>query len=237
MVHNNNRDIRKKSIMRIRILDNRIPKLTTLLLGLLIVWFMTSPALVSAMAGFGGYISEKLLGDGTNEALYLGDGTNELTVLGSGPVVSTLGATSSSAGNIVTMTMTGNLQSLNGMPQAGVWFQWGYSPVMVFNTTQVTASSAGEQTTNINPDAGKNVYYRFIASTDSTTYGAIQSLPVVGGGHGVSYWMLNTLLPIAIAAVILIGVLILTGNPILALVASIVGLAGFYIVLALVSSF
>jgi len=223
--------------IRVWFTDTQLTKMTASLLLLLLVWFLISPVLVSAMAGFGGYISEKLLGDGTNEALYLGDGTNELTVLGSGPVVSTLGATSSSASNIVTMTMTGNLQNLNGMPEANIWFQWGYSPVMVFNTTSTTVTSTGEQTVDINPDAGEDVYYRFIASTDSISYGSVQLLPVVGGGHGVSYWMLDTLLPIVIAAIILIAVLLLTGNPILALISSIIGLAGFYIVLALVSSF
>ncbi len=219
------------------VLDNRISKLSALLLGLLIVWSLLSPALVSAMAGFGGYISEKLLGDGTNEMLYLGDGTNALTVLGTAPIVSTGMATSSSAGNVVTMTMTGNLQSLNGMPNALVRFQWGYSPIMVFNTTQVSVSSTGDQTVVINPDAGKAVYYRFVASTDGTAYGSIRSLSVVGGGHGFSYWMLHTLLPIVVAAVILIATLLLTGNPILALVASVIGLAGFYIIQALVNSF
>ena len=217
--------------------DTRLPKLTTLLLLFLLTWVIVSPSIISAFAGFGGYISEQLLGDGTNEALYLGDGTNELTVLGSGPVISTGVATSSSAGNVVTMTITGDLQSLNGMPEAVVWFQWGYSPVMVHNTTPATISATGQQMASINPDAGADVYYRFVSSTDGTSYGSIQCLPVVGGGHGVSYWMLNTLLPIIIAAVILISVLLLTGNPILALVSSIIGLAGFYIVLALVSSF
>jgi len=140
--------------------------------------------------------------------------------------------------NLVTMVMTGNLQDLNGMPQAGVWFRWGYSPTTMVNTTApVTVTSTGEQTASINPDAGETVYYRFQASTDGIASGPVRYLPVVGGGHGISYWMLNTLLPIVIAAVILITVLLLTGNPILALVASVVGLAGFYIVLALVSSF
>jgi len=224
-------------VTRIWVIDNRIPKLTTLLLALLVVWFLVSPSLVSAMAGFGDYISEKLLGDGTNEALYLGDGVNDLTVLGSTPVVSTLGATSSSAGNVVSMVMTGDLQDMNGMPQADVWFQWGYSPTMAYTTTATTVSSTGERTETINPNAGTDVYYRFVASTDGTSYGIIQTLPVVGGGHGASYWMLNVLLPIAIAATILIAMLFLTGNPIVALVAAVVGLAGFYIVLALVSSF
>jgi hypothetical protein len=135
------------------------------------------------------------------------------------------------------MTMTGDLQDLNGMPNASTWFQWGYSPVMVFNTTQVTVTSTGDQTVTINPDAGKDVYFRFVASTDGIAYGSIQSLSAVGGGHGISYWMLNTLLPIVIAAVILIAILLLTGNPILALISSVIGLATFYIVLALASSF
>jgi len=223
-------------MIRVWIQDSRISKMMTVLLGLLVLWCLVSPVMVSAVAGFGGYISEKMLGDGTNEALYLGDGTNDLTVLGSGPVISTVGATSSSAGNIVTMTMTGNLQSLNGMPQADVWFRWGYAPDMATTTAVSVVTVTGVQTAVINPDAGKSVYYQFTASTDSTSYGAVRLLPIAGGGHGVSYWMLNTLLPIVIAAVILIAVLMLTGNPILALIASIIGLAGFYIILAMVSS-
>jgi hypothetical protein len=190
-----------------------------------------------AFAGFGEYISEKLLGDGANEMLYLGDSTNELTVLGSSPVVATVGATSSSAGNIVTMVMTGNLQSLNGMPRADTWFCWGYAADAMVNTTAVvTVAAAGEQVATISPDAGKTVYYRFYASTDGIASGAIRELVAVGGGHGLSYWLLNTLLPIVVASIILITVLILTGNPMLALIASVIGLAGFYIVLALVSS-
>jgi hypothetical protein len=200
------------------------------------MWVVASPLMVSAMAGFGGYISEKLIGDGTNEVQYLGDGTNDLTVLGSGPVISTITATSSSAGNIVTMTMTGNLQSLNGMPEANVWFRWGYAPGAMTSTTPATVTVTGEKTASINPNAGATVYYQFVSSTDGTSYGAIRSLPAVGGGHGVSYWLLNTLLPIVVAAVILIGVLLLTGNPLVALVAAVVGLAAFYIILALVSA-
>lgn len=218
--------------------DARLPKMVVLLLIALIIWALVSPSMVSAMAGFGGYISEKLLGDGTNEMLYLGDGTNELTVLGLAPVVSTGTATSSSAGNVVTMTVTGNLQDLNGMPRADTYFQWGYSSGGLSNTTTTsTETTTGIKTAIINPDAGEDVYYRFVASTDGTAYGSIQYLPIVGGGHGISYWMLNTLLPIVIAMIILIGVLLLTSNPIVALISAVIGLVGFYIILALVSLF
>lgn len=220
------------------IMDNRPCRLTTLTLLVALLGVLLLPITVSAFAGFGDYISERLLGDGVSEALYLGDGANDLTVLGSSPIASTLGATSSSAGNVVTMTMNGNLHDLNGMPRADVRFRWGYSPsAMVYFTAIDTVSSTGERTAVIYPNAGETVYYQFMAGTDGTSYGLVESLPVVGGGHGVSYWMLNTLLPIVVAGIILVGVLLLTGNPILALVAGIVGLAGFYIVLALVSSF
>lgn len=224
-------------MIRVWARDNRISGLVSLLIVLLIIWALISPVLVSAVAGFGDYISEKLLGNGTNEALHLGNGSNELIVLGSGPVITTVGATSTSAGGTITMTMQGNLQSLNGMPRADVWFAWGYSAGTMTNTTATsTITSAGVQTAIINPSVGKVVFYQFRSSTDGTSYGEVKSL-VAGGGHGVGYWLLNTLLPIVIASTILIGVLLLTGNPLVALVAAVIGLAGFYIVLALVSSF
>ncbi len=218
-------------------LDGRVTKLMTILLIISIVMVIMLPSMVSALSGFGDYISEKSLGNGVDESLYLGNGINGLIVLGSIPIISTGSASSSSAGDVVTMIITGNLQNLNGIPRANVWFQWGYSPIMVFNTTVVTVTTAGEQTAIINPDAGSTVYYRFLSSTDGIAYGSIRSLSAVGGGHGVSYWLLNTLLPIVFASVIIIAVLLLTGNPILALISSVIGLAGFYIVLTLVSSF
>ncbi len=225
-----------KSMMWCWRADKSASWLSTLLLVLLLAWFLVPPTVLFATAGFGGYISEKLLGDGANEMLYLGSGTS-LTVLGSSPVISTGPATSSSAGNIVTMTMAGDLQSLNGMPRADVWFRWWYALDALANTTVAsTISSVGAHEADINPSAGSEVYYQFVASTDGISYGSIRSLPAVGGGHGISYWMLNTLLPIVIASIILISALALTRNPIVSLLASLIGLAGFYIVLALVSS-
>lgn len=217
--------------------DGRVIKLTALLLLSLILWSVASPIATSAMVGLGGYISEKLLGNGTNAMLSLGDGTNNLTVVGSGPAVATGVATSYPTGNLATVAMTGNLQSLNGMPRADVWFRWGYTPGSMSNATAVvTVTSTGEQTASINPNAGAVVYYRFQASTDGTSSGAILSITAVGSGHVASHWMLNALLPILVASAILIGVFLLTRNPLAAFVSAIVGLVGFYLVLALVSS-
>lgn len=213
-------------------------KLFTALLLLAIVWIVIYPVYISAFAGFGGYISEKLLGNGTDESLYLGDGINDLTVLGTGPVISTLGATSSSSGGVVSMVVKGNLQNLNGMPRADVWFVWGYSAATMNNTTAInTVTTTGVQTVTINPNAGTTVYYQFRSSTDSTVVGAVRSLTAVGGGHGVSYWLLQTLLPIIVAAVILVGVLILTRNPLAAFGAGVIGLVGYYLVQAVVNIF
>ena len=61
--------------------DRLVARSLTPFLLTLLVLVLVSPGLVSAFAGFGGYISEKMLGDGTNEALYLGASANELTVL------------------------------------------------------------------------------------------------------------------------------------------------------------
>jgi len=204
---------------------------------LLLGCVLTIPYTASAFAGLGGYISEQLLGDGTGEMLYLGDGTNGAMVLGSAPIVSTGTASSSSAGNTVTMTMHGTLYTLNGMPEADVWFSWGYTPTaMVYTTPTVTVTSTGERTADIHPNAGAAVYYQFHAGTDGTASGLVQNLPVVGGGHGVSYWMLNILLPVVLALVILVTALMLTRSLILALLSSVIGLAGYYIILAMIGT-
>jgi len=214
----------------------RAQKLAAVCLLLLLAWLFVSPTALSAFAGLGGYISEKMLGDGTNEALHLGDGTNQLSVLGSGPIVFTGTATSTSAGGIVSATLHGNLASLNGMPKADVWFVWGYAPGVMTNTTaQVSVTTLGDKTATINPLAGKTVYYRFVGGTDGTTSSGILSV-LAGGAHGLSYWLMSTLLPLIIAAVILIMSFATTRNPIIALIAMIIGLVGFYIVLAIVST-
>lgn len=207
-----------------------LPLLALLLaLGLLIL----SPTLVSAFAGFGGYIGEKLLGDGTNEALYLGDGTNEMIVLGSGPVTSTLPVMSSTTAGGGQAVLRGNLGSLNGMPRADVWFVWGYSPSVLTNSTSAkTVFGAGEQSATITGfETKQDVYYQFVASTDGTSSGAVMSFVADKG-----FALLEVALPIVIALAILIFIISATGNPILALLGSLIGLIGFYIVMAMLEA-
>ena len=202
---------------------------------LLLVWITgLSTSSSSAFVGFGGYVSEKLLGN-SNNVLYLGDEASELVVLGSCPTVSTGTATSTSIGGTISATLRGNLSNLNGMPRADVWFVWGYSPsAMVYSTTLSTVTTTGEQTATISPDVGDTVYYQFRSSTDGTSAGATRSF-VAGGGHGASHWMINTLLPIIVAGVVLVSVFLLTSNPIAAFLVAVLGVVGYYVILAIAS--
>jgi len=94
------------------------------LLALILSVLILSPALITAFSGYGGYISEQTLGDGTNENQYLGDGSNYFEIVGSGPAVSTQEPTV----GVEEATLKGTVDSLNGMEEADVWFEWGYSP-------------------------------------------------------------------------------------------------------------
>lgn len=213
--------------------------LMSLLLFSILSLILVMPGIVSAFAWFGGYISEKTLGDGTNEVHYLGYTGMELTVLGAGPTVSTLplASLSTSEGGVVSATLQGNLLNLNNMPRAEVWFNWGYSATGLTNSTStVTVTTTGVKTAVINPVAGEQVYYQFVSATDGTAYGSTKSF-LAGAGHGTSYWMLHTLLPIIVALVTLVGVLLFICNPLAAFIAAVIGLVGFYVVQALVSLF
>lgn len=208
--------------------------LVSLSLLLFILAALANPLIVSAFSGYGGYISEKTLGDGVGEDLYLGNGTNFLSIVGTAPVITTVSAVSS---NPSSSTLTGNIASLNGMPSASFWFVWGYSPSSLVYTSAVTATTTtGQKTAVINPSAGGVVYYQFRASTDGISYGSVKSFDAAGG-HTLSRWMLQTLLPIAIAAVLVITVFLLSGNPLAALMAGTVGLIGFYLIQAMTSLF
>ncbi len=207
-------------------------RLAAVLVLLLLVWVLVSPTLVSAYAGLGDYISEKLLGGAgaTDASLYLGDSANGPTVLGSGPAITTNAVTDAiitSGGTIA--TLRGALTDLNGMPQADVWFVWGYDPSAMVNTTPViTVFAIGDQTAAI---AGYNseqeVYCQLRAGTDGTSRGAVQSFRVEGGTGG---WLLWNILTLVIAMGMFILILRFSGNLIVALVGTIIGILAIAIV-------
>jgi hypothetical protein len=206
---------------------NQRYKLLTALSLILLMFIVFNPVIVRAFAGFGDYMSELALGNGTNGDLYLGDGTNELTVLGTIPVISTLAATDVKEDGGGTATLRGTLTSLNGMPRADYYFRWGYSSGSLTNTTaSVSTAVTGTFTTVITGfDIQKEVFYQFYSGTDGTALGGVLSFPPVDAGFN----LLNTALLALIALIIIIVVFKFSGNPITALVLAIIGIVAFVI--------
>ena len=206
---------------------NIIPtkKLIYALIVSMLVLLMTSPLSIDAFAGLGGYISEKMLGDGTNEALYLGTTGGSLPVLGSCPLISTgtvnnMGFPASGA----TADLHGTITSLNGMPNADYWFMWGYTSGAIVNSTaKVNTAVAGDKSTTLTGFIpAQRIYYRFYASTDAETYGAVKSFILRDGRSSAMYLLWNILTAI-IAGFMFILILKMSGNPIAALIGTIIG--------------
>ncbi len=202
-------------------------KIASILVVVAVFLLLTSPIVVDAFAGLGGYISEKMLGDGTNETFYLGRTGNSLPVLGSIPIISTGAVTNTDfpASGIATATLHGNLTNLNGLPQAEIWFSWGYNAgVMPFTTPVVTTAVLGDKTATITGfNAAQRVYYRFYGSTDGTTYGTIESF-VVSGGRAAGFYLMWNIVTAVIAAAIFVIVLKMSTNPLVALIGTIIGI-------------
>ncbi len=204
-------------------------------LGLMVlVTVLISPSLLSAYAGLGDYISEKLLGDNVtpSASLYLGDSASGPVVLGSAPFITTLPATDIvSAGGVASATLRGNLSDLNGMPRADVWWVWGYSPATMVNTTAVTTvTTTGVKSTSVaGMNIGVDIYFQFQAGTDGTAIGATETF-LSGGAHGTSYWILTNLLPLVIAVGLFVFIIKLSGSPLAALIGAVIGLMAFLIV-------
>lgn len=217
--------------------NTRKVRAVEIIMAMVLVLLVLMPNVVSAaLLGFGGFLSEKALGNGVGEQLTLGDGSSETIVLGTAPAVATVGASSVSAGG-VTATFRGNLTSLNGMSKADVWFAWGYAPGALTNTTPaVTRTTTGVFTAVVSPTVGVTVYYQARAGTDGLAVGSVLSV-FTGGAHGTSYWLMQTILLIVIAAGIIITVVLVTGNILMAFIYGVVGVIGFYIIQAVVRLF
>lgn len=218
-------------------MSNKVQRWVAVSLLLLIIGVMAIPLVSSAFGGTGGFLSELLIGDGTNETLYLGDGTNENQLLGTCPVVVTGTGTSTSSGGVLTTTLRGTLTDLNGMPSASVWFSWGYTASAdSFTTTPSTVTVTGLTTDTIDAAVGEKVYFTFHGSTDGEAQGLVNSF-IAGGGQGVSYWLMHIILPIVIAGTILVFALIATSNPLYAFGGAVIGLCAYYVIYILIQVF
>ncbi len=207
-------------------------RLFATLILMLMLWIVLNPAFVSAYAGLGGYISEKLLGAAGNAgSLYLGSSTNGPVVLGSGPRITTTQLTSADiALGPGTATLRGDLASLNGMPQAGVYFTWGYNASLTNTTPTITVTTTGEKTATVSFDTKQELYYQFIAGSDGTSLGGVRS---ISSARATSFSFLGNTLIILIAAAIFILIIAKTGDPLAALVGTVIGLIAVYVVKAI----
>lgn len=214
--------------LQMQLFSTLTKRITCALMVMVILWMAVSPTMLSAYAGLGGYISEKMLGSSI-DSLYLSSGSGVM-VLGTAPTVTTLSATGvSDTGGLA--TLNGNLSSLNGMPNANVWFEWGYSAGTMTNVTPtVNVGVAGVQSANlVGIDSSQAVYYRMVSSTDSTVYGNIVDFTT---NRGLAFWLLLNLITLVMAAGILIVAMKvgMTGNWVSALILIIVGLIGIVLV-------
>ncbi len=211
----------------------KIRWLLPLILLSLFAWIQIAPVVVSAYAGLGGYISEKMLSGAAIDSLYLNRTTAGPLVIASGPAISTGAATAIAwPATGTTATLHGTISSLNGMPTASYYFQWGYAPGALTNTTPTTVGAVGDNTATIlHFDPGAvNVYYRFVALTDSTSYGAVASFSggatkgEPGGGPGAGYFLLWNIFTLCIALGMIASIFLLVRDPVAMVVLSILGM-------------
>jgi len=157
-------------------------------------------------------------------------------IIGLAPTVSILAPTVSGK----SATLRGNVSDMNGFPSANVYFEWGYNPGSLTNTTptQVIAGT-GTYTANIITDGPTEgtVYYRFYAEADGTSYAgsSFNTIPL----HPV-YWLLKVLPLVFVAITLLIlAIGFTTGSlemVILSAILTIIGAVGAGVIWQLVAN-
>ena len=215
--------------------DTLTRRLLIIALILSLFWVLLVPfGSILMSSGLGGHVSEQSLSDGTDATPFLGDSADGPILLGTAPTIATLSVTDATIAGVATATLRGTIGSFNSMPRANYWFVWGYSPSALSNTTaEVTVTTTGTKTTGISGFNDKQeVFYQFQASTDGTTEGAVLSFGPVDSGFN----LLNILLPILIAVTIFVFVLGATGQPVIALVGSLIGLLCFAVARAMLDA-
>jgi len=188
---------------------------------LLMVIFSSALAYAS---GWGGYISEKLIGrSGVNNSSLLvgrsGVSNSALDVAMSGVATAT-GATNIYMDGAGThATLNGNLQSLRGFPSVSVYFQWGYDGVYDHSTAAQTMAATGSFSDTIaHFDPSKAVNYRAVVVADGTNYSSPSTF-IASGGIVTGFNLLNaTVVLVYVAMVIFVALAIGSRSTIAALV-------------------
>ena len=193
----------------------------------------------------GGFLSEYLLGRsgvGDSTLTLERDGVSTSTLdIGIGAIVTTQAATNIT---INSGRLNGNLTDLNDFPEADVYFEWGYT--VAYGNVTVTQSLNAPGTFNANIgglSSDTTVHFRTVSKLDGTYYGADQTFDTLAAGavpsDGILGWstegsFIQNFIPVAIAIIILIGVLRRAKNPIQVLIGVTIGLVTFFVVRVLV---
>lgn len=236
-------EIKENSLHLINILDFKqyFKWLTASILVLILL--VTMPYITVLADECGSFISEYLIGRS-------GVSTSTLTLERSGVADSILdvglGAivTTQAATNITlnSGTLNGNLTDLNGMPRASVYFEWGYTAAYGNSTTPQTLTGTGSFNAAISSlTSDTTVHFRSVSETDATYYGADQTFDTLSGSTpstpsggsilGVSSAgnFVQYLIPVAIAVMVLIGVIRNAKSPIHVLLGTVIGLVTFFV--------
>lgn len=185
-------------------------------------WFSLIMALLIALSfcavsvyasGFGGYLSELLVGrSGVSDSNLL---IGRSGVTGSGLDVGMSGiATPTGATNVYMdgagthATINGNLSSLNGFPSVAVYFQWGYDTNYGNTTASQTMVATGAFSADIQHfDPSQTVYYRAVIDADGRNYSSPSSF-VATGAIVTGFNLLNAVVVLAYIAMVIFAVIV-----------------------------
>lgn len=193
--------------------------------GARIWWACVIMGLVLALAfcgiavyasGWGGYISEKLIArDGVGGSNLLiergGVATSGLDVGMSGVLTSpSVTGMYIDAAETAHATLHANLTTLNGFPQATVYFEWGYDTGYGNATAPQVVAATGDVTADIQGfDPSRGVYYRGVVEADGRNYSSGSSFLVGTSGAVTGFNLLNAVVLIVYIAMVLFVVIAL----------------------------
>ncbi len=198
-----------------------------LLSGLLALLFLIATQMsVYAWDFGGGWTPVKTVGD-IQSWFTVGDSTVDADV-NVGEMSTVVTGTAIPTSTLV--TLNGNLTSMGVASGAYVRFEYGTTPSMGSFTTQQTQAGIGAFTDTVpTPGSDVRLYYRSVTTVGAVSaYGATKQTNIPSGTGGL---ILKLLLRVALAMVILVGVIRFGGwNPYALLLAVTIGLITFVII-------
>jgi hypothetical protein len=209
--HQERREVVSTAVMSL-VAKPRFPnyksKLWWLCLISAIVLMLLFASVYAYASGFGGWISEKLVGrSGVADSNLLigssGATGSGLDVAMSGLAVATGAINIYMDGTGTHATLNGNLSTLNGFPSVSVYFQWGYGAVYDHTTAAQTMAGTGAFSADIaHFDPGQTVYYRTVVEADGTSYSSPSTF-VTTGSIAAGFNLLNAVVVVAYIALVL----------------------------------